>query len=106
MMEETGCVSVMIGRAAIGRPWVFNAEFDGWPGERQREYQEQVITRHVELIRTFLPEGRFQQIQMKRHLSYYARGLSAARECRRTIFTECNTLDETWSTFRRFWDAG
>ena len=106
MMAETGCVSVMIGRAAIGRPWVFNPDFDGWPVERQREYQEEVITRHVELIRSFLPKGNFQMLQMKRHLSYYSSGLPAARECRRMLFGECTTPDEAWTSFRRFWDAG
>lgn len=105
MMAETGCVSVMIGRAAVGRPWIFNPDFESWTEDRQREYRGQVIERHMGLIRTFLPEGHFQTIQMKRHLSYYARGLSAARECRRTIFTQCETLDEAWTTFRRYWDA-
>lgn len=105
MMVETGCVSVMIGRGALGRPWVFNPDYEEWPADRQREYREQVIARHVELIRSFFPEGRYQLLQIKRHLSYYARGLAAAHACRRTLFTECDTPDEAWTTFRRFWDA-
>lgn len=104
MMEETGCVSVMIGRGAMGRPWVFNPGYEKWPEDRQQEYREQVITRHMELIRSFFAEGRYQLLQMKRHLSYYAKGLAAARECRRTLFMECKTPDEAWTTFRRFWD--
>ena len=105
MMAETGCDSVMIGRAAIGRPWVFNTDYEAWTVDRQHEYREQVIARHIELIRSFFPEGRFQLLQMKRHLSYYAHGLASARECRRTLFTDCDTPDEAWTTFRRFWDA-
>ena len=105
MMAETGCVSVMIGRGALGRPWVFNPEYEDWPADRRMECREQVIARHMELIRSFFREGRYQLLQMKRHLSYYAKRLPSARECRRTLFTECNTPDEAWTTFRRFWDA-
>lgn len=105
MMAETGCVSVMIGRGAVGQPWIFNPAYGSWPEDRQREYRDRVIARHIGLILSFLPQGRFQLIQLKRHLSYYGRGLPAARECRRTIFNDCDTPDETVSTFRRFWDA-
>ncbi len=105
MMAETGCVSVMIGRGALGQPWVFNPDYPRWDSDRQQEYREKVIARHIELIRHFFPTGRFSLIQIKRHLSYYARGIPSARECRRTLFTECDTPDEAWTTFRRFWDA-
>ncbi len=105
MMAETGCSSVMIGRGALGQPWVFNPDFEGWNVERQREYRERAIARHMELIRTFYPEGRYSLLQVKRHLSYYARGMRSVRECRRTIFAECDTRDEAWTTFRHFWDA-
>ena len=64
-----------------------------------------MIERHIGLILSFLPEGRFQLIQLKRHLSYYGKGLPEARECRRTIFNQCETPDETVTAFRRFWDA-
>lgn len=105
MMAETGCVSVMIGRGALGRPWVFNPDYEDWPADRQLECREQMMARHMELIRSFFREERYQLLQMKRHLSYYAKSLPSARECRRTLFTECKTPDEAWTTFRRFWDA-
>jgi tRNA-dihydrouridine synthase B len=105
MMAETGCISVMIGRGAMGRPWVFNPDYENWPEEQQREYREQVILRHMELILSFFPEGRYQLLQMQRHLSYYARGMPSARECRQVLFTQCNTPEESLATFRRYWDA-
>jgi tRNA-dihydrouridine synthase B len=105
MMAETGCVSVMIGRGAMGQPWVFNSEYEGWPEERQREYRENVIMRHMDLILSFFPEGRYRLLQMQRHLSYYARGMPSARECRQVLFTQCSTPEESMTTFRRYWDA-
>ena len=105
MMDQTGCESVMIGRGALGKPWVFNSEYEGWSAEKQREYREQAISRHMELISSFYITERFALLQMKRHLAYYAHGLPGARECRRRLFTECDTPDEAWSMFRRYWDA-
>ena len=105
MMAETGCVSVMIGRGAMGQPWVFNPEYEGWPEERQREYREKVIMRHMDLILSFFPEGRYRLLQIQRHLSYYARGMPSARECRQVLFTQCSTPEESLTTFRRYWDA-
>ncbi len=105
MMAETGCVSVMIGRGALGQPWVFNREYESWDADRQRSYREATIARHVELILKFFPDVPFGLLQVKRHLSYYTRGMATARDCRRTLFTECDTPEEAWSTFRRFWEA-
>jgi nifR3 family TIM-barrel protein len=105
MMSETGCASVMIGRGALGKPWIFNPGYEDWPAGRQREFRERTIARHMELIRSFYREGRHPLLQMKRHLAYYAHGLPGARECRHRLFTECETPDEAWSLFRRYWDA-
>src|SRR5436190_22895105 len=36
MVAETGCQSVMIGRGALGRPWVFDETFESLAPEAQR----------------------------------------------------------------------
>ncbi|HYB69949.1 MAG TPA: tRNA-dihydrouridine synthase family protein, partial [Candidatus Bathyarchaeia archaeon] len=51
MMAETGCASVMIGRGALGRPWIFDPAFDALGPAGQRDYRARVIARHVALIR-------------------------------------------------------
>ena len=81
MMAETGCQSVMIGRGALGRPWVFDEAYDALPPIARRAYRARVIARHVALIQDHFDE-RFALVQLKKHLSWYTEGLGHARECR------------------------
>lgn len=61
MRQETGCHAVMVGRGALGAPWVF-AQLTGicpFAGEPPLEYRAAVALRHLELTIecTSLPEG-------------------------------------------------
>src|SRR5262245_21588397 len=56
MVAETGCQSVMVGRGALGRPWVFDETFESLPPRAQRDYKARVIARHAELIRAHYRE--------------------------------------------------
>src|SRR5260370_37946990 len=51
MAAETGCASVMIGRGALGSPWIFHATFETLSREDQRDHKARVIGRHLPLIR-------------------------------------------------------
>lgn len=72
MMEETGCDGVMIGRGALGKPWIFGeGESVSFPplDERQR-----VIEHHFSLLQNHYGEkGAVQRI--RRHLVWYTKGL-------------------------------
>jgi tRNA-dihydrouridine synthase B len=104
MMVETGCQSVMIGRGALGSPWVFDAAFESLRPAAQRAYQAQMIARHCELIRQHFRE-KYALIQMKKHLAWYTEGLGHASRCRIEIFAS-RTATEAWNVFVRYWDAG
>jgi nifR3 family TIM-barrel protein len=101
MVAETGCGSVMIGRGALGRPWVFDETYDALPPSAQRAYRERVIARHVALIREHCHE-RYALTQLKKHLSWYTEGLGHACRCRVEIF-QARTAHEVWETFQRYW---
>ena len=103
MVAETGCQSVMIGRGALGRPWVFDETFDALPPAAQREYKDRVIRRHMSLIEEHCPERQV-LAQMKKHLAWYTEGLPYATDCRARIF-QTRSPGEVWELFQEYWDA-
>ena len=102
MMAETGCRSVMIGRAALGSPWVFGEVFEALAPDAQRDEKARVIARHCALIRGHFRE-KYALIQMKKHLAWYTEGLGHATRCRAEIF-QSRTADEVWDVFQRYWN--
>jgi nifR3 family TIM-barrel protein len=102
MVAETGCASVMIGRGALGSPWIFDEAFEALPHEGQRAYKARVIARHVALIREHFGE-KYALVQMKKHLAWYTEGLGHATECRARIF-QTRSPEEVWDLFQSYWD--
>jgi len=69
MLAETGCDSVMIGRAAMGNPWIFGP----FPTSEARRA---LILRHGEEM--FLRHGEHGIKEMRKHLAWYSRGIQGA----------------------------
>jgi nifR3 family TIM-barrel protein len=85
MIEETGCDGVMIGRGALGNPWVF--QDTGRPDE-----MGEIISgarAHLALIEEFLPAERVLGY-IKNHLSRYFKGLPGSSVLRQNIFSAPN----------------
>jgi nifR3 family TIM-barrel protein len=102
MAVETGCAGVMIGRGALGHPWIFDERFEGLSAQAQRDYKARVIARHVALIAEHFRE-KYALVQMKKHLAWYTEGLGGASECRARIF-RTRTVDEVWEVFQSYWE--
>src|SRR5213593_449207 len=79
MVEATGCAAVMIGRGALGAPWIFRGS------ETPRKDRARIIRRHDELIQELLPP-RTAVIQLKKHLAWYASGFPHAARLREELF--------------------
>jgi tRNA-dihydrouridine synthase B len=103
MVAETGCHSVMIGRGALGSPWIFDEGFDALSAEEQRAYKDRVIRRHMALIQEHGGE-RHAFSQMKKHLAWYTEGLAHATDCRARIF-QTRSPAEVWEVFQEYWEA-
>jgi nifR3 family TIM-barrel protein len=69
MLAETGCDSVMIGRAAMGNPWIFGP----FPTPEARRA---LILRHGDEM--FLRHGEHGIREMRKHLAWYSRGIQGA----------------------------
>ncbi len=92
MQRYTGCDAVMIGRAAIGNPWIF-ARRDWHTVPLEERYQ--VVMRHFEDMLAFHGE-KWGLIQFRKHVVRYLRGVTGAAQARRELVT-CTDVD----TFRR-----
>jgi len=93
MTKATGCAAVMIGRAALGAPWVFLG------AEAARDDRARIIRRHADLIEEHLPP-RLALVQLKKRLAWYSDGLPFAARARPALFaaTEAATVREIfWS---------
>lgn len=74
MVQQTGCDAVMIGRAAMGNPWIFKSVALGRDYEPSVKERFEIIRRHVDLYAEFAGESATAR-EMRKHLGWYLRGL-------------------------------
>jgi tRNA-dihydrouridine synthase B len=85
---RTGCAGAMIGRGALGNPWIFRQTLDMLQGQPCREpspeEKEEAILRHLEMM-----IGRRGDVhglkEFRKHLIWYTRGLKGCSEFRARI---------------------
>ena len=80
MQEQAGCDGVMIGRGALGNPWVFSPA--GRPATLTARLP--ILRRHLELARAHLPAEKM-LFRIKNHLARYLSGLPGASKMRQKI---------------------
>jgi nifR3 family TIM-barrel protein len=95
--EQTGCDSVMIGRAAKGNPWVF-AEIKHYleTGEElprpDTETIRKMMLRHAKMMTEY--KGEYTGIhEMRKHVAWYTQGLKDSSKLRAAI-NQVETYDE------------
>ncbi|MGE0227689.1 MAG: tRNA dihydrouridine synthase [Dehalococcoidia bacterium] len=103
MMDATGCLGVMVGRGALGRPWMFDAEHERRTHEARRAHEARVIATHLELIEASLPP-REALVHTRRQLSLYTTGRVGAGPIRGRIFG-ATSIGEARAIFETF-EAG
>ncbi|HEX3016634.1 MAG TPA: tRNA dihydrouridine synthase DusB [Caproicibacter sp.] len=88
MLEQTGCDGVMVGRAALGNPWVFS-QINAYLTESCRIvpppdiYERMlVMVQHVELMCRYKEERRAMN-EARKHVAWYLKGVRGAAEFRR-----------------------
>lgn len=89
MIEQTGCDAVMIGRAAQGNPWIFREvaaylETGELIPPPTMEEKREIARRHAEMLIDY--KGEYIGVrEMRRHLTYYTRGIKDAAQVRRIV---------------------
>ena len=97
MIDETHCDAIMLGRGAIGNPWLIRQCIDyldeGIEPERvSLDEKIEMIKRHAELLSEIRPE-KVAMHKMRTHTAYYLKGRWRSAEIKPRIF-KMNTKEE------------
>jgi tRNA-dihydrouridine synthase B len=91
--EISGADGVMIGRGAIGQPWIF-AELVGMPLPN-RQQQLQIMLRHLKLMHEFYGPEQGMRIARK-HIEAYLGRLGASHLCRAFMSLDSADAQVVW----------
>ena len=87
MMADTGCDGVMIARAALGDPWLFervNAAIEGTPAPRTPNLQARMNALRRQVEEMVEQKGEFVAMpQARAQTMHYMKGLKGAASLRR-----------------------
>jgi len=108
MEAETGCDGVMIGRAALGNPWIFEevtaARRGCCPLPPTHRMRLCIILTHIDLLGELYEESvginRF-----KAHIMHYLKGIRGVKALRRCICSDVHTIDDLRAGIRAFFDT-
>jgi tRNA-dihydrouridine synthase B len=88
MRNETGCDGIMIGRAAIAKPWIFfqiNALISGSASPSvSLSVQREMMVRYIETSLAYFGERQGCR-RMRSHLGWFARGLPHSSKFRESV---------------------
>ena len=97
MIEETNCDYLLVGRGALGRPWVFSQieaylKHETILPEPPLSEQMRVMLRHIRRICEYKGE-RVGMREARKHAAWYIRGVRGAAQYRQRVGA-LNTMDE------------
>ena len=97
MIEYTGVDAVMIGRAAIGNPWIFNEVNKYIESDiivPKPTYQERIdmIYHHLDYLKEIKIEN-LVCLEMRNHIAYYLKGMPKSSEIKNKIY-KTNTIND------------
>jgi len=105
MIDETNCDGIMIGRAAMGNPLIFEQinqylETGQLPDAPSVQEKIRMAKLHAKLMAEHYGEERG-VMKMRRYLGWYVKGLKGASDLRPRMFKVC-TLDDIDDVFSQY----
>ena len=89
MLSETGCDMVMIGRGALGNPWIFRDLDCAYRGEPlppapTQEEKKAMMIRHLDMLAAFKGETTGVR-EFRKFVVYYTKGMRGSARVRREV---------------------
>ncbi len=87
MLSATACAGVMVGRGALGKPWIFDsmhAYIIGTESKGLDKFRPELVQMHLNLLLNHLP-GKRGVGHLRKHLAWYSKGFSGGSAFRREI---------------------
>ena len=105
MIDETGCDAVMIGRSALGNPWIIldtvnYLTYGILPKEVTKQEKIDMCIKHLNYLLEFKPE-KVAVLEMRSHIAWYLKGVEGAREIKNELF-KAQTKDEIINILNEF----
>lgn len=89
IFEKTNCDAIMIGRASLGNPWIFEEIISGQKVNKTCEDVKKMTEKHLEML--IKEKGEYTAIrEMRKHIAWYIKGFANAAEIRKRV----NEIDE------------
>ena len=103
MMDETGCDFVMVGRGALGNPWIFRELTACWKGEESPpvptvEEKKNMMIEHFQMMKEL--KGEYAAVrEMRKHVGWYIKGMPGSASFRGSVNQICEA-DELIAAIR------
>jgi tRNA-dihydrouridine synthase B len=92
MFKTTLCDSVMIGRGALGKPWIFNEiKDDNFKIDISKKIN--IIYSHIDKVLEHSNNDLKALLPLRAHLAFYTKGFPDSAEARKKIFTSLNVFE-------------
>lgn len=85
VFEETGCDAIMIGRGALGNPWIFEDVLKGFDSQHSGEDILKEVELHSKLVIGFKGEE-IGVRELRKHMAWYLKGLPGSAAVRDRLF--------------------
>ena len=105
MLDETLCDGIMIGRAAIGNPWIIKECVDylengNLPSEISLSDRIDMIKKHIKYLLLIKP-SKVVVLEMRMHISKYLKGIKGSNYVN-SLINKADSIDEIYSILDEF----
>ncbi len=103
--QLTGCSSIMIGRGALGKPWIFDQikqyYLTGEVKEYSKEFKLETLRKHLDLAIGY-KDTKKTVVDLRSHLAYYTKGTKGGSRIRAFI-NKSERMDEIYEAVAELW---